>query len=244
MILSMALKGRRATYRTMGKISVIIPTLNAAAALRDSLPAVGAFSALDLLSEVIFADGGSNDETAQIAEESGAVFLPAEKGRGNQLAAAADAARGDWLLFLHADTALEPGWDAVVRAFIDDPENAERAGYFRYRLDDRSAGARWLEMLVAMRCRLFRLPYGDQGLLISRALYHRLGGFKPVPLMEDVDLVRRVGRRRLTALPSAAVTSAVRYRRDGYLLRPLRNLCCLTLYFLGVPPRAIVKLYG
>ena len=99
-------------------------------------------------------------------------------------------------------------------------------------------------MLVAVRCRLFRLPYGDQGLLISRALYQRLGGFKPVPLMEDVDLVRRVGWRRLTALPSAAVTSAVRYRRDGYLLRPLRNLCCLTLYFLGVPPRAIVKLYG
>lgn len=244
MILGMAHRKQRATYPAMGKISVIIPTLNAAAVLRDSLPAVGAFSALDLLAEVIFADGGSSDETAEIAEESGAVFLPADKGRGSQLAVAAAAARGDWLLFLHADTALEPGWDDVVRAFINDPDNAERAGYFRYRLDDGSVGARWLEMLVALRCRLFRLPYGDQGLLISRALYQRLGGFKPVPLMEDVDLVRRVGWRRLTALPSAAVTSAVRYRRDGYILRPLRNLCCLTLYFLGVPPRAIVKLYG
>jgi rSAM/selenodomain-associated transferase 2 len=240
----MALAGRHVTYPAMSKVSVIIPTLNAASALRDSLPAVGAFSALDLLSEVIFADGGSHDDTAWIAEASGAVFLPAEKGRGNQLAAAANAARGDWLLFLHADTVLEPGWDAVVRAFIDNPGNAERAGYFRYRLDDRSPAARWLETLVAMRCRLFRLPYGDQGLLISRAFYQRLGGFKPVPLMEDVDLVRRVGRRRLTALPTAAVTSAVRYRRDGYLLRPLRNLCCLTLYLLGVPPRAIVKFYG
>ena len=127
------------TALDMGRISVIIPTLNAADALRQSLPAVGRFSALDLLSEVIFADGGSTDETAQIAEDSGAIFLSAEKGRGNQLAAAAEAARGDWLLFLHADTALEAGWDEVVRDFIAEPDNAERVGYFRYGLDDRSA---------------------------------------------------------------------------------------------------------
>jgi hypothetical protein len=88
------------------------------------------------------------------------------------------------------------------------------------------------------------LPYGDQGLLISRGLYGRLGGFRPLPLMEDVDLVRRIGWRRLRPLPGAAETSAIRYRRDGYVLRPLRNLCCLTLYFLGVPPRAIEKIYG
>ena len=228
----------------MGQLSVIIPTLNAAESLRHSLPPLGAFSAVSLLREVIFADGGSTDATAEIAEESGAVFLSAPRGRGNQLAAAAATARGEWLLFVHADTVLEPGWEEQARNFMQDPGNAERAGYFRYRLDDRSIGARWLEALVALRCRLLRLPYGDQALLISRSLYQRVGGFKEMPLMEDVDLVRRVGWRRMTLVPIAATTSAVRYRRDGYLLRPMRNLCCLTLYFLGVPPKAIAKLYG
>ena len=109
---------------------------------------------------------------------------------------------------------------------------------------DGSFGARWLETLVALRCRLLRLPYGDQGFLISRDFYHRLGGFKEIPLMEDVDFVRRAGRRRMAALDTEATTSASRYLDEGYLMRPMRNLLCLTLYFLGVPPRALAKLYG
>ncbi|MEM9682374.1 MAG: TIGR04283 family arsenosugar biosynthesis glycosyltransferase [Pseudomonadota bacterium] len=228
----------------MGQISVIIPTLNAAGALRRSLPGIAAFGALSMLREVIFADGGSSDETAAIAEAAGAVFIDAPRGRGTQLAAGAERAVGDWFLFLHADTVLEPGWENAVAAFIEVPENTERVAYFRFKLDDASLGARWLESLVALRCRLFRLPYGDQGMLISKTLYHRLGGFKAIPLMEDVDFVRRAGRGRMAALDTPATTSASRYRKDGYLMRPLRNLTCLTLYFLGVPPRTIVKLYG
>ena len=228
----------------MAQLSVIIPTLNAGAALARSLPSLASFAALGMVREVIFADGGSTDTTARIAEESGAELITAPRGRGGQLAAGAERATGDWLLFLHADTVLEPGWEQVVRVFMEEPENASRVGYFRFRLDDASRGARWLEAAVAMRCWLLRLPYGDQGLLISRALYHRLGGFRPMPLMEDVDFVRRAGRRRMAALATQATTSAQRYRQDGYLLRPLRNLICLTLYFLGVSPRAIAKLYG
>lgn len=228
----------------MARISVIIPTLNAEEPLRRSLPSLASLSALSMLRQVIFADGGSGDRTAEIAEEAGADFVRAPRGRGTQLAAGAERASGEWLLFLHADTALDPGWERVARAFMDEPGNAGRIGYFRFGLDDPSPGARWLEAVVAMRCRLLRLPYGDQGMLMSRALYHRLGGFRPMPLMEDVDLVRRAGRRRMAALATRATTSAQRYRRDGYLLRPLRNLVCLTLYFLGVSPRAIAKLYG
>jgi rSAM/selenodomain-associated transferase 2 len=227
----------------MARLSVIIPTLNAEAALRRSLPSLASLSALSMLREVIFADGGSSDRTAEIAEEAGAAFVQAPRGRGTQLAAGAERASGEWLLFLHADTVLDPGWEKTVRAFMHDPENAARIGYFRFGLDDSSAGARWLEAAVAVRCRLFRLPYGDQGMLMSRDLYHRLGGFRPMPLMEDVDLVRRAGRRSMAALAARATTSAERYRADGYLLRPARNLVCLSLYFLGVPPRAIVKLY-
>jgi hypothetical protein len=101
-----------------------------------------------------------------------------------------------------------------------------------------------LERLVAWRVRTLALPYGDQGLLIRRDFYRSLGGFRPWPLMEDVDLVRRIGRHRLTVLRSAARTSAERWRRGGWKRRSLRNLGCLTLYFLGVPPRLIAHLYG
>jgi hypothetical protein len=88
------------------------------------------------------------------------------------------------------------------------------------------------------------LPYGDQGLLISRRLYDAVGGYRPMPLMEDVDLVRRLGRARLHPLGASMLASARRYRRDGYWRRPLRNLCCLALYFAGVPPRVIARMYG
>jgi hypothetical protein len=88
------------------------------------------------------------------------------------------------------------------------------------------------------------LPYGDQGLLIAHGLYDAVGGFAAIPLMEDVDLVRRLGRRRLAPIAATAVASAHRYRSAGYLRRPLRNLFCLSLYFAGVPPRRIARLYG
>ncbi|HYU13525.1 MAG TPA: glycosyl transferase family 2, partial [Stellaceae bacterium] len=101
-----------------------------------------------------------------------------------------------------------------------------------------------LERLVAWRCRVLALPYGDQGLLISRQLYDAVGGFAAIPLMEDVDLVRRLGRRRLAPIGATAVSSARRYRSGGYLRRPLRNLLCLSLYFAGVPPQRIARLYG
>jgi hypothetical protein len=88
------------------------------------------------------------------------------------------------------------------------------------------------------------LPYGDQGLLISRKLYRELGGFRPMPLMEDVDLMRRLKRRQLVMLQSRAVTNGVRYRSEGYVARSFRNFCCMVLYLLRVPPRVLARLYG
>ncbi|MDH3228992.1 MAG: TIGR04283 family arsenosugar biosynthesis glycosyltransferase [Alphaproteobacteria bacterium] len=227
----------------MAKVSIVIPTLNAAAWLRRSLPPLADFGALDLIREAILADGGSTDETAAIAEAAGARLVRGETGRGLQLAAGAAAARGDWLLFLHADTVLQPGWDTVVRGFIESPANAGRAAYFRFALDDARIAARRIAWLTNLRCRVLGLPYGDQGLLIARDFFNELGGYAPLPLMEDVDLVRRIGRRRLAMLDAVAVTSAARYRRDGFWLRPLRNQLCLALWFLGVPPRAIMRIY-
>jgi hypothetical protein len=120
----------------------------------------------------------------------------------------------------------------------------DSAGYFRFVLDSADRRARRLERIVAWRGRVLGLPYGDQGLLIHRDLLRAVGGMKPMPLMEDVDLVRRLGRRRLRALPADAVTSAERWERDGYLRRSTRNLLCLSLWFAGVPPRLIRRLYG
>src|SRR5262249_48702165 len=152
-------------------------------------------------------------------------------------------ATADWLLFVHADSRLTPGWEAAVETFMVASGAAERAGDFAFALDDADPAARRLERIVAWRCRGLRLPHRDQGLLIARTLYDAVGGFAPLPLMEDVDFARRLGRRRLMPIGTRIVTSARRYRRDGYCRRPLRNLLCLSLYFAGVPPARIARLY-
>ena len=228
--------------RVQPDLSIVIPALNAGAVLARTLDAV-APPPPEPGREVLVVDGGSSDGTAAVARRHGACVIETAPGRGRQLAEGARRARGRWLLFLHADTELAEGWAEAVSAYCGDPANRERAATFRFALDDGARAARRLEAVVAWRTRRLGLPYGDQGLLISRGFYDALGGFRPLVLMEDVDLVRRIGRRRLDALDVAAVTSAIRYRQRGYLRRSGRNLICLGLYFLGVPPRRIARLY-
>ncbi|WP_137178876.1 TIGR04283 family arsenosugar biosynthesis glycosyltransferase [Roseomonas sp. AR75] len=226
----------RNTESVIAGLSVVIPALNAARTLPGAVAALGRLPA-----EIVVVDGGSTDATAAAAKERGARLLAAPRGRGVQIAAGVAAAAGPWLLILHADTRLAPGWEAAVREAMRNPG---RAGYFRFALDDHSPAARRLERAVAWRCRKLALPYGDQGLLIHRDLLTSVGGMRPLPLMEDVDLVRRLGRARLAPLDAAAVTSAERWRREGYLRRSARNLSCLALWFLGVPPRMIQSVYS
>jgi rSAM/selenodomain-associated transferase 2 len=219
-------------------LSVVIPTLNA----MRHLPA--AIAECEGVREILVVDGGSHDGTPETARRMGARLLTTDSGRGSQLHAGANAANGAWLLFLHADTVLTGNWREEVGEFMANPGNIARAAAFRFEVDDPSRQARRLEKLVAWRVALLRLPYGDQGLLLHRSLYDALGGFRPWPLMEDVEFVRRIGRRRLTMLDSAARTSAERWRHDGWKVRSLRNLACLALYFLGMSPRFLSRLYG
>ena len=221
-------------------LSVIIPVFNEA---DRASRAVENWLESGIVGEVIIADGGSLDGTPDFARAAGAQVIKTPRGRGRQMAAGAGAAVGDWLLFVHADTCLGRGWQVITQNFIVNPANQFRAGYFRFSIDDASAAARRLERIVAWRCRVFGLPYGDQGLLISAEFYHRLGGFPMIPLMEDVELVRQIAKHRLEALPIDALTSNERYLQEGYLLRPARNLLCLALYYLGVSPTVLEPLY-
>ena len=215
-------------------LAVVIPTLNAAGGLSRALESLA--PGRERIAEVAVVDGGSTDGTQAIAEAGGARVIEAPRGRGSQLHAGAAATTSPQLLVLHADSRLGPDWPGAL------PKDG-RAGWFRLRLDDPAPAARRVERLANWRARRFGLPYGDQGLVLPRALYDAVGGYRDMPLMEDVDLVRRIGRTRLTELDAEVVTSAIRYRRDGYWRRPLRNLACLSLFLAGMAPERIQRLY-
>ncbi len=218
---------------------MVIPVLDSATELTQTLAVLAGSW---LIEEIVVVDGGSRDASAAVAREAGARIVEAPRGRGTQLAAGAVAAKGDWLLFLHADCRPQSGWEAAVSAFI--AASTEKAGYFDLTLDDEVPAARRLERIVAWRCRALSLPYGDQGLLIQRDLYDAVRGYMAIPLMEDVDIARRLGRARLAPVGATILASARRYQSGGYFRRPLRNLVCLALYFAGVSPEAIAKIYG
>ena len=220
-------------------LSVIIPTLNAAATLPQTLACLE--DGGKLVSEIIVVDGGSEDETLSIAHDAGVVVLRTAPGRGAQLKAGADRAHRHWMLFLHADTVLTEDWAQHIRRHM--VLRRARAGYFILRFNDKSIVARIWGAGVAFRSAVFALPYGDQGLFIHRDLYRKVGGYRDLPLMEDVDLVRRLGRGRLKCLDAVAVTSAHRYREEGYWRRSIRHWQCLLRFLMGQPMDKIVAHY-
>lgn len=228
-------------------ISVVIPTLNSArqglgATLSALVPAV-----VDgLVREVIIADGGSTDHTLAIADEAGCEIVSSDGGRGRMLAQGVQKARFSWFLFLSPDAELEAGWHHEAAQFIERVAIGRRsasAAVFRFALDDEGMMPRVIERGAAMRSFL-KLPGGEQGLLISRALYEEVGGYKDLPFMEDIDLVRRLGGRRVSVLRSRALVSASRYRQDGYMKRALTNQFCLALYLAGVAPERLQRFSG
>jgi len=218
-------------------ISVVIPTANSERHLPRCFDGLIPSAVRGMVREVIVSDAGSSDATLAIAAAAGAHVVHARKGRGAQLVDGAAIAKSEWLLFLHPETALEPGWDVEAESFISQEIlERPRAAVFRFALEDFSGDARRAEAKAALRTMLFALPYGDQGLLIPKRLYHRLGGYRALPDMEDADLVRRIGRRRLIRLRARAVNVARPHKSA------LRGLALALLHALRVPSRLLVNL--
>ncbi len=220
-------------------LSIVIPVLNAQAALPMAMGALIEGLEAGVLREVVVSDGGSSDGSCEMAEASGAVVVTGVAGRGGQLARGAEAAGGAWLLFLHADTVLGEGWAEAARAHM---ERDTRAGYFRLRFSAVGFAPWFVAGWANVRSRLFGLPYGDQGLLISRELYDAVGGYEEIALMEDVAMARAL-KGQLVALPVEVVTGATRYQEAGWLRQGVRNLWRLVRYLAGADPAALGRGY-
>ena len=216
---------------------MVIPALDEA----DQVAAAVA-SAREEGAPVFVVDGGSRDATRERAAAAGARVLRGAAGRAAQLQAGVDAAGGDVLLLLHADTRLPPGWRAALERALADPRVA--GGAFRMRFDRRTPALRLVEWGAWLRAALLRLPYGDQALFVRRAVLEAVGGIPQAPIMEDLDLVRAIrARGRLALLPLAAPTSARRYLAGGVWRTVWRHWTAAVGWMLGVDRRRIAAWY-
>jgi rSAM/selenodomain-associated transferase 2 len=217
------------------RISVVIPALDEEACLARAIRSVSADA------EVIVVDGHSRDRTREIARELGAVVLSCPPSRGGQIGLGARRASGEWLLFLHADTWLEPGWAGAVRSLGAKPVG----GAFRLAIEAPGRAYRLVEAAVDVRSRFLGLPYGDQALFVRREAYDLLGGMAPFPLMEDVHLVKRLkALGPIAHLPQRAFTNPRRWERHGLVGTSVRNWALLALYAAGVAPSRLARMYG
>ena len=221
----------------MKSVSIIIPVYRDAEALARTLAATNSYGA-----PLIVVSTTGDDSVATLrAGRPDIVWVDAPRGRALQMNAGAAVATGEWLVFLHADTRLPPRWTDAIDAAARDPR--VNAGCFRLALDSRSPMARAIELGVRVRVALLGLPYGDQAIFVRRDAFDALGGYAALPIMEDVDLVRRLRRRgRLFRSALPATTSARRWERDGWIRRTALHLALIVLYFGGVPPGRLAGL--
>ncbi len=220
-------------------ISIIIPTLNAAPQLPDTLARVMEGLNAGVVRELIVSDGGSTDDIEQLAKHIGAEFVTGPQGRGGQLIRGEQAAQGDWLLFLHADTWLPEGWSDDV---LDHIKSEQSALVFSLSFRDGGFMGRLTSAWANLRTRRLGLPYGDQALLISRALYTKIGGYPDQPLMEDVAIARAL-KGHITLSPLCVQTDASRYQANGWLWQGATNLWRLLRYWFGANPEQLHRDY-
>lgn len=223
----------------LDRVSVIIPALNEAGHIAASI----ASAQRGQPHEIIVVDGGSTDGTATLAREAGVTVINSSPSRARQMNAGAVRATGNALLFLHGDTLLPPDYLPMVPETLSRPGVA--AGAFRFRVSENFAGKALVEWGINLRSRYQQMPYGDQAIFLCRALFEEMGGFARQPLLEDVELVRRLRRHgRIVTVPQAVCTSGRRWQQLGALRTTLTNQFILTAYALGVSPETLARLYS
>lgn len=221
------------------RLTIVVPVLDDAASLRRLLTRLGS---VDPRAEVIVSDGGSRDDPAAVARACGAAFTTGEAGRGAQLNLGASRAEGEILWFLHADSRPPEGAVALLLGAMEDPDIV--GGAFGFRLGAAGAWPCLLSAAVNFRSKCLHLPYGDQGPFVRASVFRELGGFRPIPIMEDVEFVRRLRRRgRLVILDPAMEVSPRRWEREGALRTTLRNQFLLAAFTVGVPAERLVRWY-
>ena len=204
----------------MSKISIIIPTINEA----NNLPLLlSDLSTIHKEGEIIIVDCGSEDKTIDIANIYGAkVFISKERNRGLQLNIGARNSKGDWLIFLHADTRLTHDWFRKTNSFLKGNKNI--IYYFKFKINHKRIIYRVLEILVNIRSKYFKQPYGDQGLIMNRNIYFKNNGFRKIPLMEDVDFLRRLNNKKyLKQLNTPIFISSRKWERTNIFLQAIKN---------------------
>lgn len=224
---------------TTGQISVIIPVLNEADNISKTLSSVGHGDNR----ETIVVDGGSFDNTVSIARTLGAKIIKSLPPRSRQMNQGADAASGDILLFLHADTRLPENYDRHILSTVNQPGVA--AGAFELSIDSPGLVLRFIERIANWRSRCLKTPYGDQGIFVSSRIFNQLGGFPDIPIMEDFELIRRLRKKGdIVTLPEPVRTSARRWLNYGILKTTLVNQLIVVSYFMGMSPVTISRLYS
>ena len=222
----------------MYSISVIIPTLNEAAYLPFTLERLSQRQFV----EIFVADGGSSDETPEIALSLSAKVLDCPKGRARQMNEAARVATGDILLFLHADTLLPKNWENRIRSAL--ASEYVCGGAFSLRIQGNSVGLRLVEALANCRSRIFLMPYGDQAIFVRSATFWEMGGFLDVPIMEDFEFMRRLRTRgSLCILPERVITSGRRWEKLGVLRTTVINQAIILGYYAGISPDKLARFY-
>ena len=220
------------------KLSIIIPTLTEGRSLEGTFAPIS-----DHAHEIIVVDGGSDDDTLEIARQYTPKVFYSNRGRGIQQHTGACHAQGDVLLFLHADTLLPKGFGMEIERILSDPEVS--FGAFRLGYQSSTTPLNLIAVMANHRSLLLKMPYGDQGLFMRRTEYFLVKGFKDLPIMEDVDLVRRlkrIGRFKLTR--GRVRTSVRRYEKEGIFYATVRNWSLIIRYLLGVSPQRLHRLYS
>ncbi len=220
-------------------ISVIIPALNEGTTISNTIRNIRDNGHV---LEIIIVDGKSSDQTRLVAKTAGAKVMVSEPGRGGQMNAGANVAKGDILLFLHADTKLGPQFDEYIRKALKNREII--AGAFELRIDGHGKGLRRIERLANWRSKKRQMPYGDQGIFLRTKTFREIGGFKQMPIMEDFELMQRLNKLGLIKIiPIAAITSARRWQSKGILKTTIINQIIILAYLFGVSPIRLAPLY-